>query len=85
MQHGTRAGYVEHRRRGEDPCGPCTEGQARGNRAYRARTASRMQLPVELIVELYSDATIGQQVKIEKALGQEVVDTLLARFDGGTR
>ncbi|WP_309031347.1 hypothetical protein [Streptomyces alfalfae] len=41
-RHGDHAGFVAHRRRGEEPCGACKEGES----AYRqARRAARRAVP----------------------------------------
>lgn len=38
IDHGTEAGAVQHRRRGERPCLACREGAARQHRERRQRT-----------------------------------------------
>jgi hypothetical protein len=37
-QHGSRAGYEQHRRRGEAPCWSCREAKARYEKWWRARS-----------------------------------------------
>lgn len=36
-EHGTRPGYYAHRRREEDPCGPCREAINDYMREYRSK------------------------------------------------
>ena len=41
QEHGTRPGYYVHRRRGEDPCGPCREAINAYMRENRAKNGRR--------------------------------------------
>ena len=36
-RHGTQPGYTQHKKRGEEPCGPCREGWTQYHRESRAR------------------------------------------------
>lgn len=37
-RHGTRAGWIQHRKEGKTPCRPCRDANAEYMRAYRERT-----------------------------------------------
>lgn len=39
-RHGTRAGWVAHRREGKKPCRPCLDANAAYTREYRSKTST---------------------------------------------
>lgn len=41
--HGTRAGYLKHQRRGQTPCDPCADANAAAHAAKRARRRARRE------------------------------------------
>lgn len=41
-QCGTRSGYLRHRSRGEEACGPCKAANARGESQYRRTGSTRV-------------------------------------------
>lgn len=81
MKHGTAAGYNRHRENNETPCVDCACARADYQRVKRARTSTRIQVPVDLVAELYLAAPPALQVAVERAMTTRVLDALVARLD----
>lgn len=85
LTHGTIHAYRRHRLAGETPCPSCSTAQADRQRLARARTCDRMQLPVDLIAELYLAAPPEVQERVDGYLTSPVVDVLVDRRDTAAR
>lgn len=81
MKHGTPAGYNRHLAADEAPCTACNDAKNDYRKLVRARTASRMQMPVNLIAGLYLAAPIKLQEMVEEYLTAPAIDALVARLD----
>ncbi|MCR8695557.1 hypothetical protein NWP13_23795 [Rhodococcus pyridinivorans] len=76
---GTVAGYMRHiRLYGEQPCDTCKTARADYD---RERRANNVTIPKLLLAEMYLNAPIAVQERVEKTVGQDVIDQLVQAFD----
>jgi len=84
---GTHAGYRKHRRNNEPTCDECRRFKAdyareRGyNRAKVRPTTQAVYVPKLLLAEMYLNAPIELQKRIDRALGQRRMDQLVELYD----
>lgn len=58
-RHGTRAGYLAHRKHHQDPCDPCRQAHTRHCKQYRHAThngATQQRVPASAVIELLDRA-----------------------------
>lgn len=83
---GTTAGYRQHRRKDETPCGRCRSAHAAAERDARARRGGatgerRILVPEALFAAMYLDTSVTQQLAAEATLGSDRIDRMVRAYD----
>lgn len=83
VECGTLPGYYLHARRKEPRCQPCKDAAAAYARRRRKIRADRVNTKVNrvLLAELFLNAPIRLQERLEAELGRETVDEMVEMFD----
>lgn len=82
---GTLSGYYLHARRKEPRCQPCKDAMAAHARKTRPSRADQTSVKVDrlLLAELFLNAPIRLQERLEAELGRGKVDEMVEVFDKG--
>ena len=82
---GTERGYAAHIRwdQGAEPCEPCKLAKRRYEqaRSIRAGRTSAVMVPIDVLAHLYLTATLPAVLTADSALGPEVTEAIVYRFD----
>lgn len=86
--HGTYAGWNRHVKSRETPCEPCAEAQREYQRERRRRhgsgfdyRAKSVTVPNTLFAELYLNAPIELQDRVDKEIGATRINRCVRLFD----
>jgi hypothetical protein len=80
---GTLSGYYLHVRRKEPRCQPCKDAMAAESRRRTRERRSWVKVDRVLLAELFLNAPIFLQERLEGELGRKKVDEMVEVFDKG--
>lgn len=87
-KHGTCYGYQQHRRRDEEPCPACRKAKADYQKKWYAEhgkdphpAVRSHMIPAVLLAELYLNAPIDVQRKVEKQYDRKKLEHAVKLYD----